>query len=430
MGHDFLLCTFEGGGNVAILARAVEKLRARRHRVRVLCDEVSRAEYEAAGAEFRPWREAPNRRDRRPESDPLYDPATPDSDGGLPRALDNLVFGPAAAYAADTLAELRRAPADAVLATDVLLGPGIGARAAGAPLVNLSTNLSMFTPVPGLPPAGPGFLPATNDEERQRDAEVLAWYAGELDKRLPVLNAARSRFGLVPLTRALDQAYDFDLHVLMTSEAFDYPNPKKPGYMRYVGPDLAPPVWGGDWKSPWAPDDRRPLALIALSTTFMGQKPQIQALLDAVAGLDVRALVTLGPAMAGASFRAPPNAVIVDAAPHDAVMGEASVVATHCGHGTVMRALAHGLPMLCLPMGRDQNDNAARVAARGAGLRLDPDASVEAFRDALARLVAEPSFAENARKLGSAIAAAERPDALAETLEAFVAERQPMRARA
>ena len=120
-------------------------------------------------------------------------------------------------------------------------------------------------------------------------------YAGELEKRLPILNAARSRVGLTPLARALDQAYDFDLHVLMTSEAFDYPNPQKPAYMRYVGPDLAPPVWGGDWKSPWASDDRRPLALIALSTTFMGQKPQIQALLDAVAGLDMRGSVTLGP---------------------------------------------------------------------------------------------------------------------------------------
>jgi UDP:flavonoid glycosyltransferase YjiC (YdhE family) len=216
----------------------------------------------------------------------------------------------------------------------------------------------------------------------------------------------------------------------MTSEAFDFPNPQKPAYIRYVGPDLATPAWGGDWKSPWARDDLRPLVLVALSTTFMGQKPQIQALLDAVAGLDVRALVTLGPAMAGASFRAPSNAVIVDAAPHDAVMSEASVVATHCGHGTVMRALAHGLPMLCLPMGRDQNDNAARVAARGAGLRLDPGASAGEFRAALARLLAEPSFAANARKLGRAIASAEPPDALAETLEAFVAERREMRASA
>jgi hypothetical protein len=45
-------------------------------------------------------------------------------------------------------------------------------------------------------------------------------------------------------------------------------------------------------------------------------------------------------------------------------------------------------------------------------------------------LVAEPSFAENARKLGRAIESAEPPDALAETLESFVADRRPMRASA
>ena len=63
-------------------------------------------------------------------------------------------------------------------------------------------------------------------------------------------------------------------------------------------------------------------------------------------------------------------------------MARAALVVTHCGHGTVMRALSHGRPMLCLPMGRDQNDNAARVVARGAGLRLGADAAPPAIRSA------------------------------------------------
>jgi len=33
----------------------------------------------------------------------------------------------------------------------------------------------------------------------------------------------------------------------------------------------------------------------------------------------------------------------------------ADLVITHAGHGTLMRALSHGLPLVCLPMGRDQN---------------------------------------------------------------------------
>ena len=113
----------------------------------------------------------------------------------------------------------------------------------------------------------------------------------------------------------------------------------------------------------------------------------------------------------------PANAVVVDAAPHDEVMREASLVVTHCGHGTVMRALAHGLPMLCLPMGRDQNDNAARIVARRAGLRLTPDAEPEATRAALTTLLADTQFTDSAKHLGAAIAAAEHDTALVDELE-------------
>ena len=44
---------------------------------------------------------------------------------------------------------------------------------------------------------------------------------------------------------------------------------------------------------------------------------------------------------------------------------------THGGPGTVIRSLVHGVPLLCMPMGRDQHDNTARVAALGADLTVD-----------------------------------------------------------
>jgi UDP:flavonoid glycosyltransferase YjiC (YdhE family) len=156
-----------------------------------------------------------------------------------------------------------------------------------------------------------------------------------------------------------------------------------------------------------------------LSSTFQNQAATVQAVLDAAATLPARVLATRGPGLAGAEFRVPANAVVVDAAPHDEVMREASLVVTHCGHGTVMRALAHGLPMLCLPMGRDQNDNAARVVARRAGLRLTPHANPEAIRAALATLLTDTKFADSARHLGAAIAAAEHDTALVDELEAL-----------
>jgi UDP:flavonoid glycosyltransferase YjiC (YdhE family) len=84
------------------------------------------------------------------------------------------------------------------------------------------------------------------------------------------------------------------------------------------------------------------------------------------------------------------------------VLPEAAVVVTHAGLGTVHAALAHGLPLVCLPLGRDQPDNAARVEWHGAGLRLSPDSSPVVIRAAVERVLREPAFAASARRLSAA----------------------------
>lgn len=417
---DFLITTFEGGGNVPPVLGMIRRLRARGHSVRVLGDAVLGAEMEAAGATFRPWTTAPNRADRRGESDPIRDWAATEPGGGLLRGLDTIMIGEAANYAADTRAELRRQPADALLCSDLLFGPAIAGEAAGIPVVIFACNINLM-PMEGVPPVGPGLAPATTPEEHEVAAGVAAWFRAALDDRLPVLNAARAAHGLAPVSRPEEQHERAAMTLLATSPAFDFPATRLPPGLRYVGPLLDAPGWAPDWASPWAEDDERPLVVIALSSTFMDQAGVIQRLLDSVAGLPLRAVATLGPGLAGTALRVPENAQVIDGASHDAMMRVASLVVTHCGHGTVMRALAHGRPMLCLPMGRDQNDNAARVAFRGAGIRLTPDAAVEDLRDAISALIAEPHYAAAAQALGTAIAAATQPDALVEALEELLA---------
>ena len=102
-------------------------------------------------------------------------------------------------------------------------------------------------------------------------------------------------------------------------------------------------------------------------------------------------------------------------------MREVSLVITHGGHGTVTRALAHGLPLLVVPMGRDQDDNALRVTARGAGLALPTTASGPEIAAAVNRLIVEPRFAAAARRLSAAIAADLSSPALVDELEAMTA---------
>lgn len=422
MGYDYLFASFEGGGNVPALTSAIRRLRARGHTVRVLADDAMRADVQQAGATFVPWTTAFNRPDRSKETCPLRDWEATEPGGGLSLVLDRLTIGPAASYAADTLAELRRAPADALVGIDVLFGPLIGGQAAGVPVAVLAANISLLTPIPGMPPAGPGMAPPVTAEEHAMAAGAAAWFSDQVNQRLPVLNAARAGLGLPPLTDGFDQTRQADMIVLATSQAFDFPVPALPAGMRYVGPLLDPPVWTDAWVSPWPEDDRRPLILIAMSTTFQDQAPAIQSVLDAAARLDARVLVTLGPCLAADMFRVPANAALVASAPHDEVMPQAAVVVTHCGHGTAMRALTHGRPMLCLPMGRDQNDNAARIAARGAGIRLDAGADVGPLRAALSALLTDPAYAQAAAALGAAIAVSEGPDDFVLAMETLAAQ--------
>ena len=423
MVYDFLFANVDAGGSVPTFATAIRRLRARGHTVRVLIDESARADMEAAGATVIPWAEAPNRRNRSIEEDPVKDWEPTEPGGDLMRVLDSITIGPAAAYATDTVNEVRRKPADVVVSLDLLFGPVIGARAVGVPVVSLATQFSLFVPIPGVPPAGPGLLPATTDAEKAQAEGVAGWFVDRVNERLPALNGARVRFGLPPLADGMAQAREADLLLVGTSSAYDFPAHSLPHKLSYVGPLLDPPAWAQAqaWQSPWASDASRPLILVGMSSTFQNQGPTIQAVLDAASDLGVRVLVTLGPGFDGADLRLPSNAVVVASAPHDQVMQQVAVVVTHCGHGTVMRALANGLPMLCLPMGRDQNDNAARVAARGAGLRLARDADAGALRAALVRLLAEPSFAASAKALGHAIAQAEPRDTLVEALERLAA---------
>ncbi|MGH7803062.1 MAG: glycosyltransferase, partial [Candidatus Binatia bacterium] len=125
--------------------------------------------------------------------------------------------------------------------------------------------------------------------------------------------------------------------------------------------------------------------------------------------------VTLGPALAADGWPVPANVHVCESAPHRPLMSQAAAVVTHCGHGTVVRALAAGAPLLCMPMGRDQNDNAARVSARGAGITLPPTATSAEIRAALERLLVGPEFREAAKRLGEAVAGdAARSTAVAE----------------
>ena len=97
---------------------------------------------------------------------------------------------------------------------------------------------------------------------------------------------------------------------------------------------------------------------------------------------------------------------------HADVLPHCSAVITHGGHGTVMKALIAGVPLIVVPLGRDQPDNAARVVYAGAGIRLRKNASVRALHAATGRVIEDPRYRAAAGRMASRLAA-ERDDNLA-----------------
>ncbi len=102
-------------------------------------------------------------------------------------------------------------------------------------------------------------------------------------------------------------------------------------------------------------------------------------------------------------LRAPANVAVVASAPHRLVLPHADLVVTHGGHGTVIKALAAGVPLVILHHGRDQADNAVRVTARGAGVAVPRTASAQRIATAVTDVLGDPAYRRSAARLGEAI---------------------------
>jgi UDP:flavonoid glycosyltransferase YjiC (YdhE family) len=164
------------------------------------------------------------------------------------------------------------------------------------------------------------------------------------------------------------------------------------------------------------PDDRlpreflglpeRPLVYVTLGTVF-NDPELVRSVLDAVQDLPISIAVTTGPGT-DPSVLGPRPANVAAAAfvPQALVLPRASAVVSHTGSGTMLGALAAGLPQVCLPRGADQFGNADRVRSIGAGVRLLPrEVTPESLRAAVTAVLDDPAYARAAGALQAEIAA-------------------------
>ena len=177
-----------------------------------------------------------------------------------------------------------------------------------------------------------------------------------------------------------------------------------------------------DWRFPWDRDDPRPLVVASFSTMPGQTEPStLQRVLDALESLPLRVLLTTGP-FSPETLTIPPNAAVFGYVPHAAVLPHAALAINHAGHGSVMAALAHGVPLVCLPtLGADQGIIAGRVEALGAGKALPSQAGANELRSAVEQVMATPAYRVAAERLARLIGREDGATNGASALEVYVA---------
>ena len=415
----YLLPMWDGGGTVAPGLGVARRLIARGHSVHVLADPTIRSQAEQAGCTFTPWQRAPHRTSHDPDQDLLRDWETANPLAMLARIRDRFIAGPAEAFAADTSDAIDLVRPDVVAPDYLLFGSILAAEAAPLPVVPMVPNIWTL-PSPGVPAIGPGFPLAKGLPGRCRDAALGTTVNALFRRGLPSLNAARTARGLPPLRSFYDQVLNTSRILVLTSSTFDFASPSVPANVTYTGPILDEPAWAEAWNDPRPQITGDPLVLVGFSSTYQHQAPLLQRVVDALSSLPVRGVVTLGPTLQQDDVVPSHNVDVIQSAQHGPILRDASLAITHCGHGTVMKALAHGVPMVCIPMGRDQNDTAARIVHHGAGVRLSPRSSVTRIATAAREVLDDPRFGENAERMSRAITEEARTTHVVAELEAVV----------
>jgi UDP-N-acetylglucosamine transferase subunit ALG13 len=246
----------------------------------------------------------------------------------------------------------------------------------------------------------------------------------------PALDRLRTELGLAPDPdgRALrETAYFTTLPAALDDPAVD--PPASTLRFRHHRPSDAAPL------PDWWPGNDGPLVYVTFGSVAGAKHlPYFPALyrqaLDALAELPVRVLVTTGDSGDPAALEPlPANAHAERWVPQDAVLRDAAAIVCHGGYGTTLGALAHGVPLVVVPLfSIDQWANAAAIARARAGaavgvadpgrrvLDMPSDAALAGLTAAVRCLLDDPAPRREATRIAAAMRALEPVEAAVEPL--------------
>ena len=194
--------------------------------------------------------------------------------------------------------------------------------------------------------------------------------------------------------------------ITQTPREFDFPGIPWPAQFHYAGPfhddggrETAP--------FPWEQLTNKPLIYGSLGTLVNGLDEVYKHILKAVEPLeDVQVVLSVGKNINPKKLDpVPSNTIIVRSAPQIELLKRAALCITHAGLNTVLESLAHGVPMIAIPIGYDQPGTAARIAYHGLGEIIElENLTVEGLSQRMQRVLIDPGYINRAQYFRRVIA--------------------------
>jgi UDP:flavonoid glycosyltransferase YjiC (YdhE family) len=171
----------------------------------------------------------------------------------------------------------------------------------------------------------------------------------------------------------------------------------------------------------------RPVIYVGLGTVF-NEPAVFRACIAGLRDEAITLIVTVGRDQDPADYGPQPDNIHIERyIPLSLLLGRCDLVVTNGGSGTLTAALAHGLPVVVVPISADQPENAARCAALGLGTVIEPaELTPEAALQAVRAVLGDPAYRAAAERLREEIAALPGPEHAVALLERLASEHQPI----
>jgi MGT family glycosyltransferase len=376
-----LLGAFGDPGHAFPMIALGRALRARGHEVTVQTWERWRAAIEGESLRFA----------AAPEYSAFPIPVEDDS-----RPPQPLGFYEAVVYATrDTLPLVESLAPDVIVHDILTLAPSLCAELHDIPCATLIPHVFPESS-PGFPIYSYGAIQARTPLGRAFWKRAQAPIDRGIESGRLSLNEARGSVGLPPQSRLHGGTSD-QLALVATFPQLEYAR-SWPRHVHVVGPL----IWEPPADDVPLPPADEPLVLIAPSTVQDPEHRLLHASLEGLADAPVRVIATYNRRLPSRPLTVPDNAGVCDWLSYTRTLPQCEAVVCHAGHGTVVRALTLGVPVIACPAGGDMNENAARVAWAGAGLRVPRRfIAPRPIRRAVEGVIADESIRERARSLAT-----------------------------